>query len=516
MSATDQQVVERASARIGTTLRDKYKLERVLGAGGMAVVYKATHRNGKEFAVKVLHQELSLLSDVRTRFLREGYVANKVKHPGAVSVIDDDVAEDGAAFLVMELLDGHSVEELWEQQGRKLPLAQVLTLGHQLASVLAAAHANGIVHRDIKPANLFLTTDGQLKVLDFGIARLREVATSHATQTGMTMGTPAFMAPEQAMAKMSEIDGQTDLWSAGATMFTLASGELVHNAENTQQLLIIAATTPAKSFASVMPTAPAPAVKVIDRALAFEKQNRWASAAEMRDALRDAYATIFSGAPPSALLITQPPVSSADPRMRTAPMESAPRASAPPLVDVPSSARGSTQPLQPTPARAMVAEARPRLPGLVTEQPVARDRTSRAALGSPKLLLPVVGGAVLLVTIVIVVVLTTRGEKDPRGSTSTASSSAPAATSATAPPVAQSAPLTIPSLNEPTVTIDQLPVASTKPSAKLPVAPPPVSPPGATVAAPTKPTATTPPKANCNPPYVIDGSGTKKWKAECL
>src|ERR1700692_4497027 len=102
-----------ASGRVGTTLRGKYRIERVLGVGGMAVVYAATHRNQAEFAVKMLHPELSSREDIRSRFLREGYIANSVKHAGAVRVVDDDVAEDGAAFLVMELLDGTTVEDMW-------------------------------------------------------------------------------------------------------------------------------------------------------------------------------------------------------------------------------------------------------------------------------------------------------------------------------------------------------------------------------------------------------------------
>src|SRR5580692_7221435 len=108
MSENDLQV--RAQKRIGTVLRGKYRIDRVLGVGGMAVVYAATHRNKKRFALKMLHPELSTREDIRTRFLREGYVANSVEHPGAVAVMDDDVAEDGAAFLVMELLDGVGVE----------------------------------------------------------------------------------------------------------------------------------------------------------------------------------------------------------------------------------------------------------------------------------------------------------------------------------------------------------------------------------------------------------------------
>src|SRR5579864_5017075 len=111
---------DRASGRLGTVLRGKYRLDRVLGVGGMAVVYKATHRNQAEFAIKMLHPELSLSADLRQRFLREGYAANSVRHPGVVRVVDDDVAEDGAAFLVMELLDGVACESLRSPDGSPL------------------------------------------------------------------------------------------------------------------------------------------------------------------------------------------------------------------------------------------------------------------------------------------------------------------------------------------------------------------------------------------------------------
>src|SRR6202044_404284 len=138
--------------RIGTVLRGKYRLDSVIGTGGMAVVYKATHRNHAEFAVKMLHPELSVVDDIRSRFVREGYVANAVKHPGAVLVVDDDVAEDGAAFLVMELLRGKSLGKLWEKRGRALPSRVVTSISLQLLDVLAAAHEKAIVHRDLKPA----------------------------------------------------------------------------------------------------------------------------------------------------------------------------------------------------------------------------------------------------------------------------------------------------------------------------------------------------------------------------
>jgi len=300
----------RVSGRLGSTLRGKYRLDKVLGVGGMAVVYVATHRNRKRFAVKMLHPELSVREDIRTRFLREGYVANSVEHPGAVAVLDDDTAEDGAAFIVMELLEGDGVDHLWEKGGRRLPLRATLAIGDQLLDVLASAHARTIVHRDIKPANLFVTRDGTLKVLDFGIARLRDAAGSgaHATSTGMLMGTPAFMAPEQALAKSSEIDGQSDVWAVGATLFTLLSGQIVHEGDNGQQILVQAATQQARSLRHLVPEAPPQVVAIVDRSLTFLKSDRWASAAVMRDEIRRAYRDLFgeaiSAAPLAALFVT--------------------------------------------------------------------------------------------------------------------------------------------------------------------------------------------------------------------
>src|SRR5215469_14868598 len=140
MNQDGRELEFRAQGRLGTVLRGKYRLDRVLGVGGMAVVYLATHRNQAQFAVKMLHPELSLQESVRSRFLREGYAANSVKHPGAVLVVDDDIAEDGAAFLVMELLDGMGVDQLKEVSGGTLPVRIVLGIAYQLLDVLAAAH----------------------------------------------------------------------------------------------------------------------------------------------------------------------------------------------------------------------------------------------------------------------------------------------------------------------------------------------------------------------------------------
>ena len=238
--------------------------------------------------------------DVRTRFLREGYVANSVKHPGAVLVVDDDRAEDGTAFLVMELLRGLAVEQLWEKHGGRLSPQAVTFIGYELLDVLAAAHSRSIVHRDIKPANVFVTNEGALKVLDFGIAQLKSLAATGngmATQNGMLLGTPAFMAPEQAIARTDEIGPHSDLWAVGATLFTLLSGRLVHEAGNASHLLILAGTSQARPLASVAPQIPAPIAEVIDRALAFDRRVRWPDAGSMRHALREASLAVFHEPP---------------------------------------------------------------------------------------------------------------------------------------------------------------------------------------------------------------------------
>jgi eukaryotic-like serine/threonine-protein kinase len=284
------EVMQRAEARIGQVLRERYRIDAILGVGGMAVVYLATHRNKKRFAVKMLLPELASNAETRERFVREGYVANTVDHPGAVSVIDDDVTPDGAPFIVMELLDGEEVGVLAEKRGG-LPIPTVLALADEVLGVLEAAHAKGVVHRDLKPANLFITRDGGVKVLDFGIARMREgglAASASLTRTGALMGTPAFLPPEQAGGRTRDVDHQTDLWALGATMFTLLTGHYVHDAENATQIIILAATQPARSLATVLPNAPATLVQLVDRALAFDKAVRWPNAAAMRAATREA------------------------------------------------------------------------------------------------------------------------------------------------------------------------------------------------------------------------------------
>jgi serine/threonine-protein kinase len=279
-----------ALARVGSTLRGKWRLDELIGVGGMAAVYAATHRNGHRVAIKMLHPLMAIASSVQERFLREGYTANGIDHPGIARVLDDDEDEDGDPFLVMELLEGETLDTRWRRMGGRMPLGEVLAVGQALLDVLEAAHRKGILHRDIKPENVFLTSGGQLKLLDFGIARVREQDPSapSVTRTGAAIGTPAFMSPEQARGRNREIDARSDLWAAGATLFALLTGRFVHPGETPNEVLIKTATEEAPPLRSLRPDLPSEIVDILDRALAFLPEKRWQDAASFRDALRAA------------------------------------------------------------------------------------------------------------------------------------------------------------------------------------------------------------------------------------
>ena len=279
-----EQALERINRRIGNVVRGTYTLERLLGIGGMGAVYAARSSDGRTVAVKSLHTELSRVTSIQTRFFREAYVGNTIEHPGVARVFEHGTDDDGCAFIVMELLEGETLEALWERRGHKLPVGLVLAVAERLLDVLAAAHATGIIHRDIKPDNVFMTSGGDLKVLDFGIARLLE-GTS-ATASGELMGTPAFMPPEQAGGNSKTADGRADVWSVGAVMYTMISGRHVHDAPTHPLQLIYAATQKARSLRDVAPETPHGVVELVDHALAFDREARWPSARAMLERVR--------------------------------------------------------------------------------------------------------------------------------------------------------------------------------------------------------------------------------------
>ena len=288
---------KQAEARVGSLLDGKWTLDNLLGYGGSAAVYGATHRNGKRAAVKILHAHCAADPELVARFVREGYLANKINHPGVVSVLDDDKADDGSVYLVMELLEGRSFERHGRGIVSPLTVTEALQVADDLLDILVGAHAIGLVHRDIKPANLFLTSEGQLKILDFGIARLSESFSEGVTQTGMLMGTPAYMPPEQARGRWEDVDARSDLWAVGVTLASLMTGKRPRTAATAAEELLAAMMQPMPSLATLLPEAPPQVIHIIDRASAFERQDRWQSALEMQAAVREARRALGGPAP---------------------------------------------------------------------------------------------------------------------------------------------------------------------------------------------------------------------------
>lgn len=297
MSASSADPRTLALTRVGQVLNHKWTIDRLVDIGGMAAVYAATHRNGKKVAIKMLHAFIAADEDVRERFLREGYVANQVEHPGAVSILDDDVTNDGAPFIVMELLEGDSLEGWMHKAGGRLPVPDVLAIADQVLDVLAAFHARKVIHRDIKPGNLFITKTGLVKVLDFGLARLRDPKLAAApTATGIVLGTASYMPPEQAQGKTDQVDWRADIFAVGAVMFRALAGRPVHEATSATERLFKAMKDRAPSLGVVAPNTPAWVVGVVDKALAFDKKDRWETAEAMRKAVRETFAELKEAA----------------------------------------------------------------------------------------------------------------------------------------------------------------------------------------------------------------------------
>jgi serine/threonine protein kinase len=304
-------VESRSRARVGSVLDDKWTLERLLGVGGMAAVYAARHRNGARGAVKLLHPDLARHREVRERFLREGYAANRVDHPGAVKVLDDDVVATGpsagTAYLVMELLEGQSMQDRLER-GPAMSELEFLRIAHQVLDVLRVAHARGVVHRDLKPENLFLVrpdavaaAGASVKILDFGLARLLDGQA--ITTYGLALGTPSFMSPEQAAGRLDEIDGRTDLFALAATGYRLRTGRRIHEAANVVELVQKMATLPAPPLRSVAPGASEAYARVVDHALAFRRDDRTADAETMQRDVQKAISELDAGAAATQLAI---------------------------------------------------------------------------------------------------------------------------------------------------------------------------------------------------------------------
>lgn len=273
--------------RIGTIIDDRWALEAILGKGGMGTVYAGRHvNNGRRAAIKVLHAVHKDDIDLCERFYDEAYAANRVPHSGTVRAFDDGALEDRTPFLVLERLEGENLEQLRMRAGGCLSEEATFELADAVLSILSAAHGVGVVHRDVKPDNIFFTEDREVKLLDFGIAKITDARRPARTDAKMSLGTPAFMAPEQALGLWEEVDEQSDIWALGATLFTVLTGRLVHQVETTNALLFAAMTQSAPRVREVERGIYPGVASVVDRALSFKKEDRYASALEMQGAVK--------------------------------------------------------------------------------------------------------------------------------------------------------------------------------------------------------------------------------------
>ena len=281
---------------------DRYVIERELGSGGFGTVYRARHTfTDRAVALKLLRQDRDNTPQTLDRFLQEARASAAIGSPHIVQVLDAGMADDGRAFLAMELLEGEDLATRIARRGKMSP-EDAVRIVRQILAGLGAAHARGIVHRDLKPANIFLASSSEgerAKILDFGISKMRLPGRMDGlTRTGMVLGTPTYMSPEQ-FRGARDVDGRADLYSLSVILYEMLSGKLPFDAESYESLLLKVMTEPPVPLARVAPDVPAPMSDAIDRGLARDPDARWPSAAELSRALDAALRgeSVLPGAP---------------------------------------------------------------------------------------------------------------------------------------------------------------------------------------------------------------------------
>ena len=272
---------------IGKKLDGLYEVKELIGSGGMANVYKAVMlgRNGPVpagtvVAVKVLRQEYTHDPELVRRFKNESKAISLLNHPNIVEVYDVSV-NDQLQYIVMEYVDGMTLREYLNERGGKLTSRETVHFISQILKALEHAHANGVVHRDIKPQNIMLLDNGQLRMMDFGIARISRA--ENQLLSGKAMGSVHYISPEQ--AKGDETDCTSDIYSVGVMMYEMLSGQLPFDAEDAVEVAIKQISDQPKSLHEIAPQVPAALVEITEKAMAKLPQNRYASAREMLDAL---------------------------------------------------------------------------------------------------------------------------------------------------------------------------------------------------------------------------------------
>jgi len=273
----------------GQILGGKYRVDRVLGAGGMGMVVAATHLQLDErIAIKFLLPEALANPEAVARFGREAKAAVKIRGEHVARVIDVGAFENGAPYMVMEYLEGKDLSELVHERGA-LPPTDAVDAVLQACEALAEAHALGIVHRDLKPANLFMTRrpDGtpSVKVLDFGISKLTQAGADHSmTKTSAVMGSPLYMSPEQ-MTASRQVDARTDIWAIGVVLYELLAGRVPFRAETLPEICGLILTAAPSAIRDFSPGVPSELQTVVQRCLEKDRERRFSNVSELAHAL---------------------------------------------------------------------------------------------------------------------------------------------------------------------------------------------------------------------------------------
>jgi serine/threonine protein kinase/formylglycine-generating enzyme required for sulfatase activity len=301
-----------AGSLIGTMLDGRYRIDSLLGQGGMGVVYRATHVHiDTEFAIKVLHPDLVANQSAIERFRREAKAAGRIHHPNAVQVTDFGVA-GGIVYLVMELVDGQSLRELLFRE-KTFDYIHAVSLMHQVCAAVEAAHQSGVIHRDLKPDNILIKRVGDIervKVLDFGIAKLKEQTASSGsrealTREGAVIGTPEYMSPEQCRGR--NLDSRSDIYSLGTILYEMLCGAPPFKGDSPAEVVAKHLTETTRPLCQVCATVPEPIERVVMRALEKDPAKRPPSATRFSQELLEAVKAVKSGyttsvpASPSAL-----------------------------------------------------------------------------------------------------------------------------------------------------------------------------------------------------------------------
>jgi len=277
----------------GQVVAGKYRLNQLLGTGGMATVWSATNVfTDRQFAIKFLNPNVAKTPEAAARFLKEAKASARINHPNIIDVLDVGQTEDATLFLVMELLTGVPLEVALRRQQPRMSLHEFCFVMVEVARALAAAHKSGVVHRDLKPSNIFVHKDKSgaavPKLLDFGVSKFLEDDQNHAlTIAGTVLGSPFYMSPEQARGD-HRIDGRTDVFAFGAIMFEAMTGTRPYDGANFNQLIVTIATKPPKSIDEFAPDMPASMRAIVRACLEPDRDKRIASFEAVGDMLYNA------------------------------------------------------------------------------------------------------------------------------------------------------------------------------------------------------------------------------------